>query len=277
LHAVVCIKQVPDSLDLKVNLETGTLVRKGVLNVINPSDLHAIEEGLQFKDKFGGRVTVITMGPPQSVEALREAVAMGCDEAILLTDRSFAAADTLATSRVLARAIEMINENNPVDIVFCGKQTTDSDTGQVGPGVATRLGFTQLTYVLNIEWVDFEKQEIQVHRRLEDAIEVVRGRLPALLTVLKEINKPRRPPLTALLEAARYQVVTWDREKLGLPREEVGVIGSPTVVAKLFAPPARPPGEVLRAGIDEPEVAAKSLLDKLVQIGLVSLNEGSNQ
>ncbi|MBI2862157.1 MAG: electron transfer flavoprotein subunit beta/FixA family protein [Chloroflexi bacterium] len=269
MHAVVCIKQVPDSLDLKINPETNTLVRKGVLNVINPDDVHALEEALRLKEQAGGRVTVITMGPPQSAEALRETIAMGANEGILITDRTFAAADTLATSRVLARAIELIAEQEPVDIVLCGRQTTDSDTGQVGPGVAARLGFTQLTYVMKIDWIDFDKREIQVRRRLEDATEVVWGRLPALLTVLKEINKPRRPPLTDVLRAATHPITTWDRETLGLSREEVGVLGSPTIVAKLFAPPARPPGKLLAVRDDDLSGVVQEVTQHLVEVGLI--------
>ena len=268
MHFVVCIKQVPDSLDLKINPETGTLIRSGVMSVMNLYDLHAVEEALRLKDRFGGRVTVITMGPGAAEQSLREAVSMGADQAILISNPALGGADTLATSLVLAEAIRKLDADEPVDLVFVGKQTSDSDTAQVGPGIATRLGFTQLTYVMQIDSVDFAQRQIQVRRLLEDRIEVVRGRLPALVAVLKEINHPRRASLPGLLRAARVEIPVWSHETIGLAREDVGLRGSPTQVAKVFAPPSRPPGELLSEGTNG-AAAAEALVGRLAERGLL--------
>jgi len=266
LHIVVCIKQVPDSLDLKINPETGTLIRSGVMSVINLYDVHAIEEALQFKDRFGGRVTVITMGPGAAEQSLREAISMGADQAVLISNPALGGADTLATSLVLSEAIRKLDAEEPVDLVFAGKQTSDSDTAQVGPGIATRLGFAQLTYVMKVDWVDFDRRKIQVRRLLEDRVEVVQAHLPALLAVVKEINKPRRASLPGLLRAARAQIPVWSHESIALERDEVGLRGSPTTVARVFAPPSRPRGEVIEASGD---AAASMLMDKLLGRGVL--------
>ncbi|GFP36027.1 electron transfer flavoprotein beta subunit, partial [Candidatus Hakubella thermalkaliphila] len=184
MHAVVCIKQVPDTTDVKIDRKTNTLIREGVPSIVNPFDIHAIEEALRLKDRFGGRVTVISMGPSQARESLKKAISYGVDEAILISDRAFAGADTLATSYVLAQTIRAIGDKEPVDLVLCGKQAIDGDTAQVGPGIATRLGISQLTYVVKIRSIDLEKKEIVVERQLEGGREALRAELPALLTVV---------------------------------------------------------------------------------------------
>lgn len=174
LHVVVCIKQVPDSREIRIDPKTNTLIRQGVPAIVNYYDLHGLEEALRFKDQFGARVTVITMGPPSADKALKQCISMGADEAVFVSDRAFAGADTLATSYVLAAAIEKAAEVwGPVDIVFCGKQTLDGDTGQVGPGIACRLDYEQLTYVEKVEELSPERGEIIVHRHLEDGVERV--------------------------------------------------------------------------------------------------------
>lgn len=266
VHAVVCIKQVPDTTELRINPETGTLVREGVVSIINPYDVHALEAALQFKDRYGGEVTVITMGPPSFVQSLRRALAMGADRAILISDRAMAAADTFATSRVLAEAILKIQrEIAPVDIVLCGRQTIDADTGQVGPGIAARLDWPVLTYVMAIRSVDWERREIVVERKLERSRQVVWSRLPAVLTVEKELNEPRYASLRRMLEAARMPILTWNKDDLGLQRHEVGLLGSPTIVAKSYV---KPPVERQRVVIDarhDPDAAVEELVERLFQ------------
>src|SRR5690606_13221418 len=206
LHIVVCVKQVPDSREIRSDPVTNTLIRQGVPSIVNFYDLHGLEAALQIKDEHGARVTVVTMGPPPAEKALKECISLGADEAILVTDRKFAGADTLATSYVLAKAIrKAADQFGPVDLVFCGKQTLDGDTGQVGPGIACRLNLEQLTYVEKVVNLDPEKRRITVHRHLEDGVEVVETKLPALITALQELNKVRRASLPGMIRAARYK------------------------------------------------------------------------
>src|SRR5208283_3347223 len=166
MHFVVSLKQVPDTAEVKIDPETNTLVRSGVESIANPYDLVALEEAVRLKERYGGKVTVICMGPPQAESALRQALSLGADEVVLLSDRAFAGADTLATSYTLSRAVETLREENPIDLVLCGKQAIDGDTAQTGPGIATRLGFTQFTYVVDVEWIDPEKKRVQVRRKV---------------------------------------------------------------------------------------------------------------
>ncbi len=272
LHSVVCLKQVPDTTQVHMDPQTGTLQREGVPSIINPFDVHALEAALVVRDLYGGKVTVLSMGPPQAMEALKKSLSMGASEAILLTDRAFAGADTWATSYTLATAIRQIDHENPVDLIFCGKQTIDGDTAQVGPGIATNLGLSQLTYVVNIQKVDLEKKEIWVERKLEEGREIVKAKLPALLTILKEANTPRYASLKALLRAARQSITVWDKNALPVDPERIGLKGSPTTVSKISAPPQRPPGEILA----HPEGVSQTiglLLDKLLQDKVIEPEE----
>ncbi|WP_029422921.1 electron transfer flavoprotein subunit beta/FixA family protein [Alicyclobacillus macrosporangiidus] len=241
LHMVVCIKQVPDSREIRIDPKTNTLIRQGVPAIVNPYDLNGVEAALRIKEQVGGRVTVITMGPPSADKALKQCVAMGADEGILISDRAFAGADTLATSYVLAKAIEKAGALwGPPHIVFCGKQTLDGDTGQVGPGIACRLDYEQLTYVEHIELVDVERGEVVVQRHLEDGVERVRAPFPVLITVLSEINKPRRASLPGLLRAQAYQPIVWSTADFDdLDRSKIGLRGSPTIVSKTWVPEPR--------------------------------------
>jgi len=261
LHAIVCIKQVPDTTEIKINPETNTLVREGVESIINPFDTYAIEEAIQLKEKHGGKVTVISMGPPQAMEALKEAVAMGCDEAVLLSDKAFAGADTWATAYTLAQAIKQIGD---FDIILCGKQAIDGDTGQVGPGIARQLNVTQLTYVFKIREIDFEARTLEVERLLEEGREVVRASLPAVVTVVKDINQPRYPTFMGIRRAARMQIPVWDANSLsGIKPELIGLAGSPTQVIRIFTPPPRSgKAEIIEA--DTVTEAANVLADKLI-------------
>lgn len=265
MHAVVCIKQVPDTTELRINPETGTLVRDGVISIINPYDVHALEAALRFKDEHGGQVTVITMGPPSFVQSLRRALAMGADRAILISDRAMAAADTFATSRVLAEAIRKIErEIAPVDVVLCGRQTIDADTGQVGPGIAARLDWPVLTYVMAIRSVDFARREIVVERKLERSRQVVWSKLPAVLTVEKELNEPRYASLRRMLAAAQAEIPVWNKDDLGLKREEVGLLGSPTIVAKSYVKPPIERQRVVIDALQDPDAAVERLVDLLL-------------
>lgn len=260
MHAIVCIKQVPDTTEVKIDPERGTLIREGVPSIVNPFDTYAIEEALLLKEKFGGKVTVVSMGPPQAAEALKEAVAMGADEAILLSDRAFAGADTWATAYTLYSAIKKIGD---FDVILCGRQAIDGDTGQVGPGIATQLGINQLTYVCKIQDIDFEKKAIRVERLVEEGREVVNSALPCLLTVVKDINQPRYPTFMGIRRAAKMQIPTWKAAEMGVNQDLIGLTGSPTKVVKVFSPPARE-GECDLVGADSPEQAAELLADKLL-------------
>ena len=261
MNVVACIKQVPDTTDVKINPETNTLVREGIRNIINPFDLYAIEEALRLKEKFGGKVSVISLGPPQSISALKEAVGMGADEAIQLSDLAFAGSDSWATSYTLALAIKKIGN---FDIILCGKQAIDGDTGQVGPGLASQLGITQLTYVFKIITLDPEAGAIAVERLLEEGREIVEARLPVLLTVVKDINQPRQATLSHIRRASKLLIPTWTAADLpGADSSRFGLKGSPTQVIKIFSPPKRE-GVLDLITADNIEQSATILADKII-------------
>jgi electron transfer flavoprotein beta subunit len=241
MHFVVCIKQVPDSAQIRVHPVTNTIMRQGVPTIINPYDLFSLEEALRWRDKVGGEVTVLTMGPPMAADSLRKALTIGADRAVLLTDRFFAGSDTLATSFALSAALLKIGETfGKPDIVFCGKQTIDGDTAQVGPGIAKRLNLEQITYVSGINEVDGENRTVTLERRSEGGVQVLKTNLPAMITMLEGSNVVRRGRIDDALRAARAEIVTWNAKEAGI--EDVtmcGLRGSPTVVKKVFAPSPR--------------------------------------
>ncbi|ACK52501.1 Electron transfer flavoprotein alpha/beta-subunit [Methylocella silvestris BL2] len=241
MHILVCIKQVPDSAQIRINPVTQTIMRQGVPTIINPYDLFSLEEALRLRDQFGGEVTVLTMGPPMASDSLRKALAIGADRAVLLTDRFFAGSDTLATSFALTQAIVKISETfGAPDIVFTGKQTIDGDTAQVGPGIAKRLDLLQLTYVAKIVECNPDKREIIVERRSEGGVHVLKTKLPCLITMLEGSNEVRRGAMKDALRAARAEIVTWSAKDAGIADiTKCGLKGSPTVVKKVFAPPPR--------------------------------------
>jgi electron transfer flavoprotein beta subunit len=241
MHSVVCIKQVPDSAQIRVHPVTNTIMRQGVPTIINPYDLFSLEQALRLRDKFGGEVTVLTMGPPMAADSLRKALTIGADRAVLLTDRFFAGSDTLATSFALAQAIRKIGETfGPPDIVFAGKQTIDGDTAQVGPGVAKRLELLQLTYVSAVSELDLEESSITIERRSEGGVQILKTRLPCLITMLEGSNVVRRGRIEDALRAARADVATWSAKDAGIEDlTQCGLRGSPTVVKRVFAPPPR--------------------------------------
>lgn len=240
MHIVVCIKQVPDSAQIRVHPVTNTIMRQGVPAIVNPYDLFALEEALRLKDQFGGRVTVICMGPPQAEDALRKCVSFGATDAILVTDRSFAGADTLATSYALAAAIRKISQDQQVDLVFTGKQTIDGDTAQVGPGIAKRLGMNLLTYVSRIVEVDLDKRRIKVERRAEGGVQLLDTTLPSLITMLEGTNEMRFATMDDMVRAGRCTVHRWNKDDAGIEDiTKIGLKGSPTVVSKVFGPTPR--------------------------------------
>ena len=263
MHVVVCIKQVPDSAQIRVHPVTNTIMRQGVPTIVNPYDLFALEEALKLRDKFGGEVTVLTMGPPSAEESLRKALTYGADRGVLLTDRFFAGADTLATTYALATAIRKVGETfGEPDLVFTGKQTIDGDTAQVGPGIAKRLGLLQLTYVARITSVDPEARSIEVERRSEGGVQVLRGRLPCLITMLEATNEIRRGSMNDALRAARASAIKWSAQDAGVEDiSKCGLRGSPTIVKRVFAPaPRAQKATVVEAG-DQPP--AEALIDEI--------------
>lgn len=226
LQIIVCIKQVPDAKTVRFDKETGALVRESADAVINPYDLHALEAAFSVRERLGGEVTVLTMGPPQAMDALREAVSMGADNAVLLSDRAFAGADTLATTRVLAAAIKKLVG---FDLIFCGKLTVDGDTAQVGPGLACRLNIPSITCVSRM---DFEESALLLTRIYDDGQDVARLSMPCLLTVNKTLNTPRLPSFKGKMRAKSLQIPVWGCAELGLEPSDVGFAGSPTRVVK---------------------------------------------
>lgn len=260
MNIVVCIKQVPDTMDVRIDPETNTLVRDGVPSILNPFDEFAIEEGLRIRERFGGTVTAITMGPPQASEVLRTALAMGADSVALLSDRAFAGADTLATSYTLSRGIGKIGN---VDLVITGKQAIDGDTAQVGPGVAARLGLTPLTYVSKVEDIDTAGKTITVERLLDGGRERVEGKLPALMTVVKGINVPRQPSILKMKKARNAEIPVWTAADVEADASQIGQNGSPTWVERIFSPEQKTGGEVFKG---EPDEAAGRLTELLLEL-----------
>lgn len=261
MNIIVCVKQVPATTNVQIDSKTGRLIREGVESIINPFDEYALEEGVRLKEKFGGKVTVISMGPPQAESALRECIARGADEAILLSDLNFAGADTLATAYTLARAIEKLT---PYNIIICGKQAIDGDTAQVGPGIAEKLNIPHICYVRKI--TELKNGTICVERMMEDGYDILETTLPALITVVKEINIPRLPSLRGLMLAKKAKVNLWNAENINADKNKIGLAGSPTVVKKIFTPPARKGGETINGS---PEEIAQQVIPKLKELKII--------
>ncbi|MDP8298384.1 MAG: electron transfer flavoprotein subunit beta/FixA family protein [Candidatus Tantalella remota] len=256
MKILVLIKQVPDTTDVKIDPETNTLIREGVESVINPFDMYAIEEALRVKDRLeGAEVVAISMGPPQATEALKKAISMGCDSAVLLSDRKFAGSDTWATSYTLAQAVRKVGD---FKLIFCGKQASDGDTAQVGPGVSMHLDVPQVTYVKKIEKIDADNATVE--RMTEEGYDIVETPLPAVFTVVKEINEPRLPSLKGKMRSKKAEIPVWTAEDLGCDDDKIGLDGSPTRVVKIFTPAPREGGRILEG---EPENKAKELTELL--------------
>lgn len=255
MKIVVCVKQVPDSANIRINPETRTLMREGAAAVINPFDRYAIEAALQIRDRVGGTVTALSMGPKQAENALRETIELGVNDAVLLCDRAFAGSDTYATSYAIAQAIRHIGG---VDIVVFGRQASDGDTAQVGPGVATHLDLPQITYAGRL--VEVTPTSLTAERLLEDGRETVRTQLPCVLTVLREIGEPRLPSLRGKMAARRAQIPAWTAADIGADPARCGLAASPTKVVRAFTPEPRAGGEILEG---EPEAAVAALVERL--------------
>lgn len=246
MNIIVCIKQVPGTTQVRINPETGTLIRDGVEAVLNPFDEYAVEEAIRLKEKYGGTVRVLTMGPPQADEILRTAISMGADEGVLVTDRAFAGSDTWATSYTLAAAIRKIS---PYDLIICGKQAIDGDTAQVGPGVAEMLGIPFVAWVRKVEHVD--AQSIRVERMMEEGYDVVEMPLPGLMTVVKEINVPRMASLKGKMRAKKAEIKKLVHTDLDVDPARLGLKGSPTQVLRSFVPERKTGGEKFKGELPE--------------------------
>lgn len=264
MHIVVCLKQVPDVTEVKIDPETNTLVRIGVPSITNPYDVNALEEALRLKDQHGGKVTAITMGPQMAEEILNKAVGMGADQGILISDRSFAGADTLSTGYLLAMAIKKIDEKEKVDLIFCGKQAIDGDTAQVGPGISARLNIPLLTYINSIEKYNPQEATIRVRRKVKAGYEITETKTPAVITVNRDINEIRYESLPDLIKAARYKALLWGKEDLDLDEKRLGLSGSPTIVRDIFAPEEKHGGEKIYIDKDKIEETVDYLVNKLV-------------
>ena len=258
MNIVVCIKQVPGTTDIKIDPETNTLVREGVESIVNPFDCYALEEGVRLKERCGGKVTAISMGPPQAEQALRETISLGADEAILLSDRAFAGSDTWATSYVLSKAISKIAD---YDVIICGRQTLDGDTGQVGPELAETLEIPFVAYVSKVE--EIKEGYMKVQRMVEEGYEVIEMPLPAVITVVKEINVPRLPSIRGTMKSKSAQVPIWTAEDIGVEGDKAGIAGSPTRVVKIFFPKREHESEMLQGSTEQ---QVDKLLEKLEEV-----------
>lgn len=256
MNIIVLIKQVPDTTDVKIDKKTGNLIREGIPTIINPDDVHALEEALRLKEKLGGKVTAISMGPSQAIDVLQEAISMGIDEGILLTDEAFAGADTLATAYTLGRCIEKIGR---YELIICGHQAIDGDTAQVGPQVAEYLDIPQVTYVRDIA---VNRKKLIAERVVEDGYEKIECSIPALVTVIKEINKPRYPNINKVMHACNEEaeIKIWNAGDIGAKMDKTGLTGSPTNVKQVFTPEHKRKGETLSGSKDS---IAQALLDRL--------------
>lgn len=289
MELLVCIKQVPDTSEIKLDPETNTLIRTGLPSIVNPFDMNALEAALEIKDKVKGAVvSVITMGPPQADAALRECLTMGADKAYLISDRAFAGADTLATSYTIASAIKKLqaDQGRSFDLILCGKQAIDGDTAQVGPQIAEELGIPQITYVNKVSLIADDNDEhilpvedqesagaaepiaegstvtaIQVEREHEEGYEVLEVKLPALITAVKTLNEPRYPTLWNSIRAIRSEVTTITAADMTVESERLGLSGSPTRVRKVYSPPVRSKGLIIQD--ETPAEAVKSLMNVL--------------
>jgi electron transfer flavoprotein beta subunit len=260
MNTVVCLKQVPGTTQVKINPETNSLVREGIENIINPFDTYALEEGVRLREKHGGKVTVVCMGPSQAEVALREAISLGADDVILLSDRAFAVADTWATANTLSAAMKKLAS---YDIIICGRQTIDGDTGQVGPELAEMLDIPFVAYVSQIE--EIKEKYLRVKRMVEEGHEVIETTLPAVITVAKEINVPRLPSLRGIMKSKSARIETWGIKELGVDESTVGLAGSSTQVIKVFFPQRVHQAEIL-AGPLEKQV--ETLVERLRSAGL---------
>ncbi len=257
---IVCLKQVPDTMDVKVDPVTKRIVREGVPSILNPYDYYAVEECLRLKERFGGTTVAISMGPPQAEAVLKEAISLGIDEAYLLSDRAFAGSDTLATSYTLAQAIRKIGD---FSIILCGREAMDGSTGQVGPELAEHLEIPVITYVSKI--VSIAENQMECIRLLEDHYETLKSPLPAVITVIKEINEPRLPSLKGMLKAKKTQIPVWTKQDIGGNDLQYGQDGSPTKVVEIWRPEIKKEGKIVKG---EPDELAEAIYQELKRLGV---------
>ena len=261
MHIVVCVKQVPDTKIIKINPKTNTLDRRSAPAILNPYDAHAVQEAVKIKEKTGGTISVLSMGPPQATAVIKKSIEIGADRGYLISDRAFAGADTLATSYALFKALERIGKEFPVDMIICGKHAIDGDTGQVGPGIARRLDIPPVTNVIEVTEVNEKERSVLIKRKLTNGYELIQSELPCLLTVEKEINGIEYSPIPNMINAARYEPIIWAVNDLeNVDRNQLGLKGSPTIVGKMFTPPRPEGGKKLDGSADE---QVKLLMDIL--------------
>jgi electron transfer flavoprotein alpha/beta subunit len=257
MNIIVCIKQVPATNEIKIDPQTGNLNRESAPGIVNPYDKNAVEAAVTLKENQGGKVTVLSMGPHQAEEALRECLAMGADEAVLLCDKTFSGADTIATSYTLACAIKKIGK---FDLIICGRQTLDGSTAQVGPQIAELLGLPQVTYVQSIQ---VNEDSLTVRKSLEDGYEVLQASLPVLLTVTKDINVPRTPAIDAVIDSCSKEITVWNEDDFSVDKSQIGLKGSATQIIKTFTPPSS--GEKVEMIRGTPEEAVRTLVTRLAE------------
>lgn len=272
-HALVSIKQVPDTTNIRIDPETNNLIRQGVPTILNPYDAHAVASAVEWKRKLGGKVTIITMGPAAAATSLRECIEMGADRAILISDRKFAGADTWATSYVLAEVIQAVHAEDPIDLVFFGKQAIDGDTAQVGPGVAVRLDLPLITYAVKIHEINLETRAVSIERKTESRNEVIKASLPAVMTCEKEIADIPYASLPDLVYSLRYEPELWTTEgPISFDPAQLGLKGSPTTVFKTGTPEKHKAGEMIKTAEAGVEGAVRTALDKILAAeGMASL------
>lgn len=260
MNIIVCVKHVPSTTDVKIDEKKGTLIREGIEMQLNPFDLYAIEQGMRLKERYGANLVALSMGPMQAEKSLREAIAMGCDGAILLSDSIFAGADTLATSYTLASAIKRIG----FDIIICGVKSTDGDTGQVGPGVAEFLNIPHVCYVTNV--VEIKNKKIKLDRELGDIYQTLNLSLPCLITITKDIGEPRLPSFKGKMKAKKAKISIWTKNNLLENENLFGLDGSATKVVKIFPPPTIEETELLPGTVSE---QARKLINRLEKLKII--------
>jgi len=272
-HALVSIKQVPDTTNIRIDPETNNLIRQGVPTILNPYDAHAVAAAVEWKRKLGGKVTIITMGPPAAVTSLRECIEMGADRAILISARQFAGADTLATSYVLAEVIKEIHSKDPIDLVFFGKQAIDGDTAQVGPGVAVRLDLPVVSYAIKIREVNLEQRYVIIERKTESRNELIKTSLPTAMTCEKDIAEIPYASLPDLVYSLRYEPEVWTAESpIMFDVPQLGLKGSPTTVFKTGTPERHTAGEVFKVAEVGLDNVVKTALDRILEVeGMASM------
>lgn len=254
MNIIVCIKQVPDTTEVKIDQKTGTLIREGIPSIINPDDKAGIEAAIQLKEKYNAKVTVLTMGPPQAEVALKEAYAMGVDRIILLSDRAFAGSDTWATSLSLAYAIKKID----YDLIICGRQAIDGDTAQVGPQIAEHLNIPQVSYVTEIDKLD---DGLKVKKVFEDSYQILKVKTPCLLTVLREMNDARYMTVSRIFDVCNNKIVElWGIKEIELDPTKTGLKASPTQVKKIQTKGGKSAGKIHNVDVQQ---SAKLIIDKL--------------